>query len=112
MKSCLKLYVATAVAGLAGAGPVWAQGASQPNVGSPTVNVMNDLWGKHPGMRANHAKGEVAEGMFQPTPEAAKLSKATIFSGDPVPVLVRFSNSTGLPEIPDMDDDAAVYADT
>lgn len=76
----------------------WAQGAS---TAVQTVNTMNTLWGKHPGMRANHAKGVVVEGTFTPTRVAAGLSMAEIFAGKPVPVTVRFSDSTGLPTLPD-----------
>ena len=90
--------IAIAVAGLmapAGAGAQTASTATQ------TVDTMNALWGKHPGMRANHAKGVVVEGSFTPTPAAASLSKANIFAGGAVPVTVRFSDSTGLPTLPD-----------
>lgn len=71
-----------------------------------TVDVMNTLWGRHKGIRANHAKGLVTEGSFTASPEAATLSKAAIFAGAPVPVTVRFSDSTGLPDIPDATGDA------
>lgn len=74
--------------------------------GTQTVDVMNQLWGKHPHMRANHAKGLVTEGSFTASPEAASLSKAAIFAGKPVPVIVRFSDSTGIPTIPDASDGA------
>lgn len=80
--------------------------AQQPNVGTPTVDVMNKLWGRHPGTRANHAKGIVAEGNFLPSKAAAALSKAPLFAGAPVPVTVRFSDSTGLPMLPDGDPNA------
>ena len=66
-----------------------------------TVDAMNKLWGQHPGMRANHAKGTVVEGRFTPTAEAAKLSKASVFAGPAVPVTARFSDATGIPTIPD-----------
>ncbi|MEE7477278.1 catalase family peroxidase [Methylobacterium hispanicum] len=66
-----------------------------------TIDVMNKLFGKHPGFRANHAKGVVAEGSFTPSPEAAKISKASLFQGPAVPVTVRFSDATGVPTIPD-----------
>jgi catalase len=65
------------------------------------VNAMNKIWGSHAGFRANHAKGVVAEGSFKASPEAAKLSKASLFNGTPVPVTVRFSDSTGIPDLPD-----------
>jgi len=41
----------------------WAQGGS---TAVQTVDTMNTLWGRHPGMRANHAKGVVVEGSFIP----------------------------------------------
>ena len=81
----------------------WTQSA---NTASQTIDMMDTLWGKHAGMRANHAKGVVAEGSFTPTPAAAELSKAAIFAGKPVPVTVRFSDSTGLPTLPDGADGA------
>jgi catalase len=80
------------------ASSAWAQGAS---TAIETVNTMNTLWGKHPGLRANHAKGVVVEGSFTPTRAAASLSAADIFAGKTVPVTVRFSDSTGLPTLPD-----------
>ena len=74
----------------AGLGPVAAQDAA-----------LNKVYGVHPGFRANHAKGVVAEGTFMATPDAARLSKAVIFNGSPILVTVRFSDSTGIPNLPD-----------
>jgi catalase len=67
------------------------------------VNIMNKLWGSHPGLRANHTKGIVVGGSFTPAAAAAGLSKAALFRGGPVPVTVRFSNATGIPTIADGD---------
>jgi catalase len=75
--------------------------AQAPSTATQTVDTMNTLWGRHPGMRANHAKGVVVEGSFVPTPAAPALSKAAIFAGPAVPVTVRFSDSTGLPTLAD-----------
>jgi catalase len=75
--------------------------AQSASTATQTINTMNTLWGKHPGMRANHAKGVVADGTFVPTRAASAISKADIFAGKPVPVTVRFSDSTGLPTLPD-----------
>jgi catalase len=52
-----------------------------------------------------HAKGILLEGTFTPTPEAKELTKAYHFNNT-VPVTVRFSNSTGIPVIPDNDANA------
>jgi catalase len=68
------------------------------------VNVMNKLWGVHPGFRANHAKGVVTTGTFKATPQAAQLSKAVLFAGGTIPVTIRFSDATGVPNIPDGSD--------
>jgi catalase len=65
------------------------------------VDAMNKVFGKHPGFRANHAKGVVAEGSFKASPDAAALSKAALFTGAAIPLTVRFSDATGLPQIPD-----------
>jgi catalase len=70
-------------------------------VAEQIVDRMNAIWGQHPGFRANHAKGIVAEGSFKPSPGAAALSRAIIFRGPDIPVTVRFSDSTGLPTLPD-----------
>ena len=65
------------------------------------VDAMNKIYGSHPGFRANHAKGIVVEGTFEPAPEAAKLSVSPLFSSGKVPVTVRFSDAGGLPTVPD-----------
>ena len=65
------------------------------------VNALNKAFGRHPGFRANHAKGVVVEGSFKASPEAAALSRAVLFNGSTIPVTVRFSDSTGIPDLPD-----------
>src|ERR1700732_163190 len=82
----------------AGLGPVAAQDTA---LETQIVDAMNKVYGVHPGFRANHAKGVVAEGTFRATPGAASLSKAMIFTGSPIPVTVRFSDSTGIPNLSD-----------
>jgi len=67
------------------------------------ANLFLQAFGSHPGFRMAHAKGIVCEGTFQATPTAAELSRAAHFSGKPVPVVVRFSDATGVPQIPDND---------
>jgi catalase len=64
------------------------------------VNEMNAIFGVHPGFRATHAKGAVYDGSFTPAPEASGLSRAPQFQA-PLPLLVRFSDGTGMPMIPD-----------
>jgi catalase len=59
------------------------------------------IFGQHPGFRPAHAKGVLLTGTFTPSPEAASLTRAPHATRDSTPVTVRFSNSTGLPAIPD-----------
>jgi catalase len=64
------------------------------------------LFGAHPGFRPAHAKGIMLQGSFAPTPDAVALSKAAHFNRPSTQVTVRFSNSTGVPVIPDNDPNA------
>lgn len=73
------------------------------------VETLNTLaGGPHIGYRANHAKGVLVTGEFTPAPSAKGLSKAAHFAKR-VPVLVRFSNGTGVPTLPDADDNASPH---
>jgi catalase len=65
------------------------------------VDALNTVFGKHPGFRAAHAKGIVCEGEFTPAASAATLCKAPHLKGPAVKVTARFSDSTGIPDIPD-----------
>jgi catalase len=69
------------------------------------LKKFDELFGVHPGFRPAHAKGTLLTGSFTPSPEAATLTRAPHFSR-PTPATVRFSNSTGLPMIPDNDANA------
>jgi catalase len=66
----------------------------------------DQLFGLNPGYRPAHAKGAMLSGVFTPAPEAAALSRAPHFIRSSTPVTVRFSNSTGVPVIPDNDPNA------
>ena len=59
--------------------------------------------GVHPGFRPAHAKGLMCSGTFTPTAEAATLTRAPHASRPSTPVTVRYSDGTGLPNIPDND---------
>jgi catalase len=77
-------------------------GAEDPkSVAEQIVDTMNTLFGKHPGFRSAHAKGIICEGEFTPAASAATLSKAPHLQDKPVRTTVRFSDSTGIPDIPD-----------
>jgi len=98
-----KLLIALTMFGLTWAGIVRAE--DQP-IEQQLVDAMNKVFGVHPGFRANHAKGIVVEGRFKASPEAAGLSRAVLFNGSLIPATMRFSDSTGIPNIPDAAGDA------
>jgi catalase len=70
------------------------------------LQKFDTLFGVHPGFRPAHAKGVMLNGSFTPSPEAATLSKAPHFNKPSTSITVRFSNSTGIPVIPDNDPNA------
>src|ERR1700746_577973 len=59
--------------------------------------------GAHPGFRPAHAKGLMCIGTFSPSPQAAGLTRAPHTTRPSTPVTVRYSDSTGIPTIPDND---------
>ncbi|HSY03938.1 MAG TPA: catalase family peroxidase [Acidobacteriaceae bacterium] len=61
----------------------------------------DQLFGLHPGFRPAHAKGLMLTGTFRPAPKAQSLTRAPHILRESTPVTARFSNSTGLPQIPD-----------
>ena len=63
------------------------------------VQDFHGVFGDH-NARAVHTKGIILQGSFEPSAEARTLSEAAVF-GNAVPVIVRFSDFTGLPDIPD-----------
>lgn len=61
------------------------------------VSAFEQAYGVHPGQRRNHAKGTCATGSFTGTAEAGAYSRSALFSGNPVPVVARFSVAGGNP---------------
>jgi catalase len=64
------------------------------------------LFGSYPGIRPAHAKGILLSGTFTPAPGAHALTRAPHITRESTPVTVRFSNSTGVPLLPDNDPNA------
>lgn len=67
------------------------------------LDVLDKISGLHPGFRPAHAKGLMCIGTFTPSPDAAKLTRAPHANLPLTPVTVRYSNSTGVPSVPDND---------
>jgi catalase len=64
------------------------------------------IFGVHSGYRPAHAKGTMLTGHFTPSSAAQQLSRAPHITRQSTPVTARFSNSTGLPQLPDSSPDA------
>ena len=75
-------------------------------LGDNLLAQFDQIFGLHPGFRPAHAKGIMLTGTFTPVAGAAELTRAPHIQRSSTPVSVRFSNSTGLPQIPDNDPNA------
>jgi catalase len=76
-----------------------AQAKSMPQQIADAMVQLNG--GVHTGYRFAHAKGLVLTGTFVPASGARKLSRAAHLAGPTVPVTVRLSDGTGVPQIND-----------
>ena len=70
------------------------------------LKQFDTIFGLHPGFRPAHARGVMLTGTFTPSSEARSLTRAPHITRNSTPVTVRFSSSTGLPQIPDNDANA------
>ncbi len=70
------------------------------------LQQFDQIFGLHPGFRPAHAKGVMLTGIFKPAPGAKAVTRAPHLARESTPVTARFSNSTGLPELPDNAPDA------
>jgi catalase len=70
------------------------------------LKQFDTIFGLHPGFRPAHARGVMLTGTFTPSPDAPSLTRAPHITRNSTPVTARFSNSTGLPQIPDNDPNA------
>lgn len=75
-------------------------------VSEKLIQQFDAIFGLHPGFRPAHAKGLLVTGVFTPSPSACKLTCAPHVTRASTPVTVRFSNSTGIPLLPDNDANA------
>ncbi len=65
------------------------------------LDVINDRFGRFPGYRSLHAKGGLYRASFTASPGGGRLTRAAHMQGQPVDALVRFSNGSGNPRLPD-----------
>ena len=91
MRKTMLAAAAAALGALISVSPSHAQ-TSQPQ---EQVDALEGLFGKHAGFRRSGAKGLCASGYFTGNAVGRTLSSASVFSGDKVPVVARFSLGGG-----------------
>jgi catalase len=77
-----------------------AQTEGQTHSPAELVDSLHTAFGQHHA-RAVHAKGVILEGEFTPDAHGHELTKAAHFQAQKSKVTVRFSDFTGVPDIPD-----------
>jgi len=76
---------------------------TNPALAQQLLDAIDEQFGLHPGFRPAHAKGLMCSGIFTPSAEAATLTRAPHANRPSTAVTARYSNSTGIPTIPDND---------
>jgi catalase len=76
-------------------------------VADEVLQAFHAINGPHPTFRPAHAKGILLAGRFTPSADAAALTRAPHAHRASTPVTVRFSDTTGIPSIPDTDPNAS-----
>ena len=71
------------------------------------LKQFDTIFGLHPGFRPAHAKGILLGGTFTPAASAANLTRAQHITRPSTPVVARFSDTSGIPLIPDTDPNAS-----
>ncbi len=97
----LVISAVSAAAALLTSSAIAQSTAAAPVDPSAFVNQFESTFGKFDGYRRSGAKGICATGEFMGSADARGLSTASVFSGKPVPVLVRFSVGGANPKAPD-----------
>ena len=77
-----------------------AQDSTRKSSPGDLVNALHTAFGDNHS-RAVHAKGNILEGTFVPNKDAAKITKAAHLQNQASKVLLRFSDFTGIPNVPD-----------
>lgn len=62
------------------------------------LEVFEQQFGRHPGLRKGHARGFCASGDFQPAPDARGFARTSWLAGPALPVVARFSMAGGNPQ--------------
>lgn len=97
----MKQILLSTLAAALGAAFVPLNAAAQVSAPEAQVNALEGLFGKQAGFRRSQAKGVCAMGHFVGNTVGRSLSSASVFNGDRVPVVARFSVGGGNPKASD-----------
>jgi catalase len=95
-----KLILGAAVVAL-GTTAISTSSIAQTSLPESQVNALEGLFGKQAGFRRSQAKGVCASGYFVGNTVGRSLSSASVFSGEKIPAVVRFSVGGGNPKASD-----------
>ena len=102
----LRPWITALLAGIGMTAPLAVRGEDAPVV-VQIVDALQAHYGVHPGYRANHAKGIVLTGTFEASGAGTSLTSSPLYaSGATHPVIVRFSDTGGMPQVADASPDA------
>jgi catalase len=77
-----------------------SQQTNQRSSPAELVDALHTAFGDHHS-RAVHAKGIILNGIFTPAKDAAEITKAAHLQKQSSKIVIRFSDFTGIPDIPD-----------
>lgn len=95
------LLLAVAASAALGSSLLAPPALAQASIAEAQVNALEGLAGPQPGFRRSGAKGICASGHFVGHAAGRELSRASVFKGDKVPVVARFSVGGGSPKASD-----------
>lgn len=90
-----------AIASLLSLGGALANASETEVTATQVVTAIEGVSGVSPGQRRTHTKGTCAVGEFVGSKDAAVYSRSVLFSGQPVPVIARYSLAGGNPNASD-----------
>ena len=95
------LLLAAAASAALGSSLLSPLALAQGSLAEAQVNALESLAGPQPGFRRSGAKGICASGHFVGNAAGRELSRASVFKGEKVPVVARFSVGGGSPKASD-----------
>lgn len=101
IRPSLAAHAAVAALALAALATHAPEARAQAPAPQALVDALEGVFGKQAGFRRSGAKGVCATGFFVGTPEGRALTGSSLFSGQEIPAVIRFSVGGGSPKATD-----------